>query len=61
MKTPVAKGRELELGDKVEAEVNRRMLEVAKEQGIPTMEKLYEAMRQSVSRPTRCELCGPRL
>jgi peptidyl-prolyl cis-trans isomerase SurA len=41
------KGKELELSDKVEAEVNRRMLEVAKEQGIPTMEKLYEAMRQS--------------
>jgi peptidyl-prolyl cis-trans isomerase SurA len=41
------KGKELEMGDKVEAEVNRRMLDVAKEQGIPTMEKLYEAMRQS--------------
>ena len=41
------KGKELELSDKVEAEVNRRMLDVAKEQGIPTMEKLYEAMRQS--------------
>lgn len=41
------KGKELEMSDKVEAEVNRRMLEVAKEQGIPTMEKLYEAMRQS--------------
>jgi len=41
------KGKELELSDKVEAEVNRRMLDVAKEQGIPTMEKLCEAMRQS--------------
>ena len=41
------KGKELEMSDKVEAEVNRRMLEVAKEQGIPTMEKLCEAMRQS--------------
>ena len=41
------KGKELELTDKVEAEVNRRMLDVAKDQGIPTMEKLYEAMRQS--------------
>jgi peptidyl-prolyl cis-trans isomerase SurA len=44
---PLQKGKELELSDKVEAEVNRRMLEVAKDQGIPTMEKLYEAMRQS--------------
>ena len=41
------KGKELEMSDKVEAEVNRRMLEVAKEQNIPTMEKLCEAMRQS--------------
>ncbi|HXM35668.1 MAG TPA: peptidyl-prolyl cis-trans isomerase [Pyrinomonadaceae bacterium] len=41
------KGKQLEMSDKVEAEVNRRMLDVAKEQGIPTMEKLYEAMRQS--------------
>jgi len=41
------KGKELEMSDKVEAEVNRRMLDVAKDQGIPTMEKLYEAMRQS--------------
>jgi peptidyl-prolyl cis-trans isomerase SurA len=41
------KGKELEMSDKVEAEVNRRMLDVAKEQGIPTMEKLCEAMRQS--------------
>lgn len=41
------KGKELELSDKVEAEVNRRMLEVAKEQGIPTMEKLCQAMRES--------------
>jgi len=45
------KGKELEMSDKVEAEVNRRMLEVAKEQGIPTMEKLYEAMRQSQVNP----------
>jgi parvulin-like peptidyl-prolyl isomerase len=39
------KGKELELSPDVEAEVNRRMLEVAKEQGIPTIEKLYQAMR----------------
>ncbi len=41
------KGKELELAGDVEAEVNRRMLEVAKEQGIPTIEKLDEAMRAS--------------
>jgi len=40
------KGKELELSTEVEAEVNRRMLEVAKEQGIPTIEKLYQAMRE---------------
>jgi peptidyl-prolyl cis-trans isomerase SurA len=33
--------------DDVEAEVNRRMLQVAKEQNIATMEGLEEAMRQS--------------
>jgi peptidyl-prolyl cis-trans isomerase SurA len=41
------KGKELELAGDVEAEVNRRMLDVAKEQGIPTIEKLDEAMRAS--------------
>lgn len=41
------KGKELELSDEVEAEVNRRMLEVAKEQGITTIEKLEAAMRES--------------
>lgn len=40
------KGKELELSSEVEAEVNRRMLEVAKEQNIPTIEKLYQAMRE---------------
>ena len=40
------KGKELDLSAEVEAEVNRRMLEVAKEQGIPTIEKLYQAMRE---------------
>jgi peptidyl-prolyl cis-trans isomerase SurA len=39
------KGKELDLSSEVEAEVNRRMLDVAKEQGIPTIEKLYQAMR----------------
>ncbi|MFN2530619.1 MAG: peptidyl-prolyl cis-trans isomerase [Pyrinomonadaceae bacterium] len=41
------KGKELELSSDVEAEVNRRLLEVAKEQGIPTIAKLEEAMLQS--------------
>lgn len=41
------KGKELNLSDDVEAEVNRRMLDVAKEQGIPTMDALFKAMRDS--------------
>lgn len=41
------KGKELELTSEVEAEVNRRMLEVAKEQGITTIEKLDQAMKDS--------------
>jgi peptidyl-prolyl cis-trans isomerase SurA len=41
------RGKELDLTSEVEAEVNRRMAEVAKEQGIATIEKLDEAMRAS--------------
>ncbi len=41
------KGKELELSSEIEAEVNRRMLAVAKEQGITTIEKLDQAMRES--------------
>lgn len=41
------KGKELEMAADVEAEVNRRMLEIAKEQGITTIEKLDAAMRES--------------
>jgi parvulin-like peptidyl-prolyl isomerase len=41
------KGKELELATEVEAEVNKRMLEVAKEQGIGSIEKLDAAMRES--------------
>jgi peptidyl-prolyl cis-trans isomerase SurA len=41
------KGKELDLSNDVEAEVNRRMLEIAQQQGITSIEKLYEAMRQS--------------
>lgn len=40
------KGKELELANEVEAEVNKRMLEVAKEQGITTIEKLSEVLAQ---------------
>lgn len=41
------KGKQLDLTAEVEAEVNRRMLEVAKEQGITSIEKLDAAMRES--------------
>jgi peptidyl-prolyl cis-trans isomerase SurA len=41
------KGKELDLTQRVEDEVNKRMLQVAKENGINSMEKLCEAMRQS--------------
>ena len=41
------KGKELELAGDIEAEVNRRLLQIAQEQGINSIEKLYEAMRQS--------------
>ncbi len=43
----VQKGKEMNLSDDVETEVNRRLLSVAKEQNISTMEGLEEAMRQS--------------
>ena len=41
------KGKELDFTEKVEAEVNKRMLETAKENNITSMEKLCEAMTQS--------------
>jgi peptidyl-prolyl cis-trans isomerase SurA len=41
------RGKELDLASEVEAEVNRRMLEVAKDQGITSIEKLDAAMRES--------------
>jgi parvulin-like peptidyl-prolyl isomerase len=41
------KGKELDLANDVEAEVNRRLLQIATEQGITSIEKLYDAMRQS--------------
>jgi peptidyl-prolyl cis-trans isomerase SurA len=45
------KGKELDLATDIEAEVNRRMLQIAQEQGITSIEKLYEAMRQSGLNP----------
>lgn len=41
------KGKELDLASEIEAEVNRRMLQIAQEQGFNTMEKLYQAMRDA--------------
>ena len=45
------RGKELDLATDIEAEVNRRMLQIAREQGITSIEKLYEAMRQSGLNP----------
>jgi len=47
----IQKGKELDLTDRVEAEVNKRMLEVAKENGITSIDKLDEAMRQAKLNP----------
>src|SRR5256886_14223119 len=41
------KGKELDFTQRVEDEVNKRMLQVAKENGLPSMDKLCEAMKQS--------------
>lgn len=41
------KGKELDLANEIEAEVNRRMLQIAQEQGINSIEKLYSAMRDA--------------
>jgi peptidyl-prolyl cis-trans isomerase SurA len=40
------KGKELDLATEIEAEVNKRMLDIAREQGINSIEKLEAAMRQ---------------
>lgn len=45
------RGKELDLANDIEAEVNRRMLQIATDQGITSIEKLYEAMRQSGLNP----------
>ena len=41
------KGKELDLASEIEAEVNRRLLQIAQEQGINSIEKLYQAMRDN--------------
>ncbi|MDX6289541.1 MAG: peptidyl-prolyl cis-trans isomerase SurA [Blastocatellia bacterium] len=43
----IQKGKELDLTERVEAEVNKRMLDVAKENGITSIDKLDDAMRQA--------------
>ena len=45
------RGKELDMAADIEAEVNRRLLQIAREQGINSIEKLYEAMRQSGLNP----------
>jgi peptidyl-prolyl cis-trans isomerase SurA len=45
-------GKELGMTERVEAEVNKRMLEVAKQNGITSIEKLDDAMRQAGIDPT---------
>ena len=45
------KGKELDLATEIEAEVNRRMLQIAQEQGINSIEKLHIAMQQSGLNP----------
>jgi peptidyl-prolyl cis-trans isomerase SurA len=43
----IQKGKELDLTQRVEDEVNKRMLQVAKENNINSMDKLCEAMKQN--------------
>ena len=45
------RGKELDLSGDIEAEVNRRFLQIANDQGITTIQKLEEAMRQSGMNP----------
>ncbi len=45
------KGKELDLATEIEAEVNRRMLAIAQEQGINSIEKLHQAMLQNGLNP----------
>jgi peptidyl-prolyl cis-trans isomerase SurA len=46
------KGKELEMSQRVEDEVNRRMLDVMKEQGFKTIIEMEKAMRESGIDPT---------
>ena len=41
------RGKELDMAAEIEAEVNRRILQIAQEQGFNSIEKLYQAMRES--------------
>jgi peptidyl-prolyl cis-trans isomerase SurA len=41
------RGKELDLASDIEAAVNRRMLDIAREQGITSIEKLEQVMRES--------------
>lgn len=52
----LAKGKELDLSERVEAQVNKRMLEVAVENKLNSIEKLEEAMRQSGVDPVQTRL-----
>jgi peptidyl-prolyl cis-trans isomerase SurA len=45
------RGKELDLASEIEAEVNRRILEIANSQGYTSIEKLYQAMTQSGLNP----------
>jgi peptidyl-prolyl cis-trans isomerase SurA len=45
------KGKELDLANEIEAEVNRRMLQIAQEQGINSIEKLRQVMVQNGLNP----------
>lgn len=47
------RGKEMGLTEEVEAEVNRRLLELAKQQNVKTLEALDEAMRQSGVDPVK--------
>ena len=45
------RGKEMDMAGDIEAEVNRRMLQIAQEQGITSIEKLNQAMAQSGLNP----------
>jgi peptidyl-prolyl cis-trans isomerase SurA len=47
----VQKGKELGMAEDVEAQVNRRLLEIAQQQGIKTIEQLEEVMRREGLEP----------